>query len=256
MSTATTLDGQVVLVTGAGSGIGRAMAATFAHAGASVVAADVAAETARETVSEIERDGGVASSAVVDVGDEDGVNALVDEIIGTHGRVDVLCNNAGIMDTMAKPEDVTTSVWDRVLRINLTGPFLLTRAVLPHMLANGYGCVINTASEAALRGGAAGAAYTASKHGLVGLTRNVAWTHARDGIRCNAICPGPVATNVAGGADAFDAEGLERLAPVLALGEQMGQPQAIADVALFLASERSSFVNGAILPADGGWSAA
>lgn len=257
MSTPTTLDGQVALVTGAGSGIGRSMATTFAAAGASVVAADIAADTARETVEAIERAGGVATSEVLDVGDEEAVQAAVERIVTTHGRIDVLCNNAGVMDTMAKPEHISTSLWDHVLRINLTGPFLLTRAVLPHMLTNEHGCVINTASEAGLRGGAAGAAYTASKHGVIGLTRNLAWTHARDGIRCNAICPGPVATNVSGGgADAFDSDGMARLAPVLSLGEQIAQPRAIADVALFLASEAASFVNGAVLPADGGWSAA
>ncbi|MDR7304148.1 SDR family NAD(P)-dependent oxidoreductase [Haloactinomyces albus] len=258
MSTSTTLANQVAIVTGAGSGIGRAMATTLAAAGATVVVADIAADDTRETVRTIEQNGGRAMPAIADIGDEAAVNALVHEVVDTHGRIDVLCNNAGIMDTMALPENIPTAMWERVMRINLTGPFLLTRAVLPHMLTNEYGCVINTASEAGLRGGAAGAAYTASKHGVVGLTRNLAWAHARDGIRCNAICPGPVNTNVAGddGRAAFDTDGIRRLSPVLALGEQQAEPQAIADVALFLASPQSSFVNGAVLPADGGWSAA
>ncbi|MBA8826435.1 NAD(P)-dependent dehydrogenase (short-subunit alcohol dehydrogenase family) [Saccharopolyspora lacisalsi] len=258
MSTSTVLDGRVAIITGAGSGIGRAMATTFAAAGATVVAADIAADSARSTTLDIERDGGRATAVEADVGDEAAVENLVREVVDAHGRIDVLCNNAGIMDTMALPENIPTELWDRVLRLNLTGPFLLTRAVLPHMLANGHGRVVNTASEAGLRGGAAGTAYTASKHGVIGLTRNLAWTHARDGIRCNAICPGPVSTNVSGGEGkaSFDTAGIERLAPVLALGEQMAEPQAIADVALFLASEQSSFVNGAVLPADGGWSAA
>lgn len=258
MNTSATLAGQVAIVTGAGSGIGRAMARTFAAAGAIVVVADIASDRAQEVVQDIEQDGGRAISATADVGDETAVNTLVQEVVESHGHIDVLCNNAGVMDTMALPGEIPTALWEQVLRINLTGPFLLSRAVLPHMLANTHGSVINTASEAGLRGGAAGAAYTASKHGLIGLTRNLAWAHARDGIRCNAICPGPVETEISGGdgTAAFDPDGLQRLAPVLALGEQHAKPQSIANVALFLASAQSSFINGAVLPADGGWSAA
>lgn len=249
------LDGRVAVVTGAGSGIGRAVATTFGRSGAAVVTADIAEATARETARSIEAHGGRATAAALDVGEPDAVRALVDRVADEHGRIDVLCNNAGIVDTMALPEDISTETWDRVLRVNLTGPFLLTRAVLAHMVAAGRGSVINIASEAALRGGASGAAYTASKHGLVGLTRNVAWAHAPDGIRCNAICPGMVETNIAPDTREFDPAGMERLKPVMELAENLAQPQAVADVALFLATERSAFVNGAVVPADGGWSA-
>ncbi|MEV5553014.1 glucose 1-dehydrogenase [Nonomuraea wenchangensis] len=244
-------DDRVALVTGAGSGIGRAMAVAFAKAGARVVAADVDRARAEETAAVV---GEAALAVTADVGDQASVAALVEAAIGAYGRIDVLCNNAGILDTMALPAEITPEVWDRVIRVNLTGAFLVTHAVLPHLLRQGRGAIVNTASEAGIRGGAAGAAYTASKHGLIGLTRSVAWAYAKDGIRCNAILPGPTATNIADGAT-FDPAGAARLSPVLALGELMAQPEQMADAALYLASDAASFVNGAIVPVDGGWSA-
>ncbi|MED7923919.1 glucose 1-dehydrogenase [Nonomuraea sp. LP-02] len=244
-------DDRVALVTGAGSGIGRAMAVAFAKAGARVVAADVDRARAEETAAIV---GEAALAVTADVGDQASVAALTEAAISAYGRIDVLCNNAGILDTMALPAEIAPEVWDRVIRVNLTGAFLVTHAVLPHLLRQGRGAIVNTASEAGIRGGAAGAAYTASKHGVIGLTRSVAWAYAKDGIRCNAILPGPTATNIADGAT-FDPAGAARLSPVLALGELMAQPEQMADAALYLASDAASFVNGAIVPVDGGWSA-
>ncbi|MFI6709081.1 SDR family NAD(P)-dependent oxidoreductase [Nonomuraea sp. NPDC050478] len=198
--------------------------------------------------------GGVAVAVAADVGDERAVAALVESAISAYGRIDALFNNAGIIDDMALPADISPELWDRVLRVNLTGTFLVTRAVLPHMLRAGRGAIVNTASEAGVRGGAAGAAYTASKHGVVGMTRSVAWAYAKDGIRCNAILPGATLTGIADGAT-FDPTGAARLSPVLALGDQLARPEQMADAALFLASDAASFVNGAIVPVDGGWSA-
>ncbi|GAA4973058.1 NAD(P)-dependent dehydrogenase (short-subunit alcohol dehydrogenase family) [Nonomuraea thailandensis] len=245
-------DNKSCLITGAGSGIGRAIAVAFAKAGARVVVCDVNEESARRTAAGI---GDAALAVTADIGDEAAVTALVETAIDAHGRIDVLCNNAGIMDTMALPADITLAEWERVLRVNLTGTFLVTHAVLPHMLSQGGGTIVNTASEAGIRGGAAGAAYTASKHGVVGLTKSVAWAYAKDGIRCNAILPGPTMTGIANGAT-FDPTGAARLGPVLALGERLAQPEQMADAVLFLASDAASFVNGAIVPVDGGWSAA
>jgi NAD(P)-dependent dehydrogenase (short-subunit alcohol dehydrogenase family) len=247
-----TFDGKVGLVTGAGSGIGRAMAIAFAEAGGRIVACDVDAQSAGRTASDI---GDAAIAVPADISDEAAVTALTEAAIGAYGRVDVLFNNAGIMDTMALPADIPIDLWERVLRVNLTGTFLVTHAVLPHMLSQGGGAIVNTASEAGIRGGAAGAAYTASKHGVVGLTRSVAWAYAKDGIRCNAILPGPTMTGIANNTT-FDPVGATRLSPVLALGEHVAQPAQLADAALFLASDAASFVNGAIVPVDGGWSAA
>jgi NAD(P)-dependent dehydrogenase (short-subunit alcohol dehydrogenase family) len=184
-------DGQVSLVTGAGSGIGRAMAVAFAKAGAHVVAADINLAGAARTAAEI---GDAAIAMNADISSETSVEVLVARALDSFGHLDVLCNNAGIIDSLALPADMTLAEWERVLLINLTGPFLVTHAVLPHMLSRGSGVIVNTASEAGIRGGAAGAAYTASKHGLIGLTRSVAWAYANDGIRCNAIVPGPTET--------------------------------------------------------------
>ncbi|MEV1172683.1 glucose 1-dehydrogenase [Nonomuraea sp. NPDC049784] len=245
-------DNKICLIIGAGSGIGRAMAVAFAKAGARVVVCDVNEESARRTAAYI---GDAALAVTADIGDEAAVAALVETAIDAYGRIDVLCNNAGIMDTMALPADITLAEWERVLRINLTGTFLVTHTVLPHLLRQGGGAIVNTASEAGIRGGAAGAAYTASKHGVVGLTKSVAWAYAKDGIRCNAILPGPTMTGIATSAG-FDPTGSARLGPVIALGERMAQPEQMADAALFLTSDAASFINGAIVPVDGGWSAA
>lgn len=249
----TSFTDRVCLVTGGGSGIGRAMALAFAKAGGSVVVCDVDGERAERTASEI---GSAAIAVAGDISEQSSVAALVQRAIDEYGQIDVLFNNAGVMDTMALPADISIEMWDRVLRINLTGTFLVTHAVLPHMLSRGKGVIVNTASEAGIRGGAAGAAYTASKHGVVGLTRSVAWAYAKEGIRCNAILPGPTMTGIVESAASFDPTGAARLAPVLALGEHYAQPEQMADAALFLASDAASMINGAIVPVDGGWSAA
>ena len=244
-------DNRVCVITGAGSGIGRAMAIAFAQAGAHVVAADINLAGAEQTIGETSD--GVA--VAVDISEEISVAQLVQRTIDEFGRIDALCNNAGILDSWALPADTSLAEWERVLRVNLTGTFLVTRAVVPHMLERGQGVIVNTASEAAIRGGAAGAAYTASKHGVVGLTRNVAWAYADKGVRCNAILPGPTVSGVAEQLPNFDPKGVARFQPVVMLSERVALPEQIANVALFLASDAASFVNGAIVPVDSGWSA-
>jgi NAD(P)-dependent dehydrogenase (short-subunit alcohol dehydrogenase family) len=255
-STTVNLAGRTALVTGAGSGIGRAIATTLGRAGAKVAVADINRVALEETVALIEEEGGVALASVTDVSDEQAVHNMINETISRWGSLEILCNNAGIMDRMSFAPDVTTALWNRVFAVNVNGPFFAIRAALPHMRERKFGVIINTASVAGLRGAAAGIAYAASKHAVVGITRSVAWSHANEGIRCNAICPGGVETNMtSGGLEAFDKAGLARILPVISLCERMTSPQVIADVALFLASDSAAYVNGLIMPVDGGWMA-
>ncbi len=251
------LDGKIAIVTGAGSGIGRAAALTLAKAGAWVVVNDIIGERAHETVAMIDAAGGTARAVTADVTDPVAVDHFVQATMLEWGQIDILCNNAGILDRMEPAAETSLELWDRVMAVNTTGPFLMARAVLPHMLAKGKGAIVNTASEAGFRGGGAGLAYTVSKHGIVGLTRSIAWMHAEEGIRCNAICPGPTITNIAGdgGLEQFDSRFIARLTPVQGLMPRAAAAQRQADAILFLASDQSSYINGAILPVDGGWSA-
>ncbi|WP_329378879.1 SDR family NAD(P)-dependent oxidoreductase [Streptomyces sp. NBC_01716] len=249
-----TFDGRGVIVTGAGSGIGRSTALAFAAEGARVLIADLNAGGAASTVEAIEKSGGTAVAVTGDLGEQAVVDQVTRTAIERFGSVDVLVNNAGIMDGMTALADVTDAEWERVLRVNLTAPFLLTRAVLPHMLAAGEGAIVNTASEAGLRGSAAGAAYTASKHGVVGLTKNLAVMYRKQGIRANAIAPGGTATGIVHSADPA-AHGPSALGPHFVNLGRLAQPEEQAAAILFLASDAARNINGAILPVDDGWAA-
>ncbi|MFF0360148.1 SDR family NAD(P)-dependent oxidoreductase [Streptomyces fungicidicus] len=249
-----TFDGRGVIVTGAGSGIGRAAALAFAAEGGRVLVADLDARGAASAVAAIEAAGGTAVAVTGDLAEQAVVDRVTETAVERFGAVDVLVNNAGIMDGMTALADVTDAEWERVLRVNLTAPFLLTRAVLPHMLAAGRGVVVSTASEAGLRGSAAGAAYTASKHGVVGLTRNLAVMYRKQGIRANAIAPGGTATGIAVDADPAG-HGPAALGPHFVNLGRLARPEEQAAAILFLASDAASNVNGAILPVDDGWAA-
>ncbi|MDW6064363.1 SDR family oxidoreductase [Streptomyces sp. FXJ1.4098] len=251
----TDLEGRGVVVTGAASGIGRTTALKFAHEGARVLVADLDRAGAEGTVEEIGAAGGAAVAVVGDLSDQQVVAEVVERAVGDFGRVDVLVNNAGIMDRMSALGETDDAEWERVIRINLTAPFLLTRAVLPHMLAAGRGSIVFTASEAGLRGSAAGAAYTASKHGIVGLVKNLAVMYRGQGIRANAVAPGPTATNIR--VDTGEgAHGPTAIGPLIGANiGRLGSAEEQAAAIVFLASDAASFVNGAILPVDDGWAA-
>ncbi|MGW0911599.1 SDR family NAD(P)-dependent oxidoreductase [Streptomyces sp. NPDC002784] len=247
-------EGRGVIVTGAGSGIGRAAALAFAAQGDRVLVADLNAEGARAVVARIEGAGGAAVAVTGDLSEQPVVDAVVATAVERFGGVDVLVNNAGIMDRMSAVADVSDAEWERVIRVNLTAPFQLTRAVLPHMLAAGKGVIVNTASEAGLRGSAAGAAYTASKHGMVGLTKNLAVMYRGKGIRANAIAPGGTETGIVVDAEQ-GAHGPAALGPHFVNVGRLARPEEQAAAIVFLASDAASNINGVVLPVDDGWSA-
>lgn len=252
------LQGKVAVITGAGSGMGLAMAQRFAAEGALIVAGDWNAARLDAAVAGIQASGGTIIGAQGNIADEATAAGLVDLAVTTHGRIDVLVNNAGVMDYMQGIGELSDDIWRRVLSINLDGPMFTMRRAVPRMVEQGGGAIINIASTAGISGGAAGAAYTAAKHALVGLTRNTAWIYAAQGVRCNAICPGGTKTNIGETmvAARLDPAGAARAGAYAALIPAMLDPEDIAALALFLASDEARYVNGAIIPADAGWTAA
>ena len=241
--------GQTVIVTGAGSGIGRATASRVAREGGRVIAVDVSQERLDEFVAE--HAGADIVSLTADITDDAGVAAIVEAAGET---IDGLANIAGIMDDMTPVGDLSDAVWERVMRVNVTGTMKLTRAVIPTMLAQGGGSIVNTASEAALRGSAAGAAYTASKHAVVGLTKSSAFMYGPSGIRVNAVAPGPTITNIE--AKFGSPLGAERVQFGMQILPDAAEAEALAASITFLLSDDGVNVNGIVLASDNGWSAA
>lgn len=245
--------GETVVVTGAASGIGRAVASRVAREGGRVVAADISAGKLAEFAEALR--GALPEGADIvpvagDITNEDDVARIV---AAADGRIDALANVAGIMDDMSALHEVTDDMWQRVLRVNLEGTMRLTRAVLPVMLAAGSGRIVNVASEAGLRGSAAGVAYTASKHAVIGLTKSNAVMYGKANIRTNAVAPGGVMTGIhVPGAAELGAPVLgtyQRNIPSLAMAEEL------AASITFLLSRDSVNINGAVIASDGGWSA-
>jgi NAD(P)-dependent dehydrogenase (short-subunit alcohol dehydrogenase family) len=246
------LDGKVAVITGAGSGIGRAAASLFASVGAKVVVADVLGDHAESAVAEITANGGTATASVVDVTDERQVGDMVRTAVDTYGRLDVIFNNAGIFpDDDGGLLDTPPETWQRVMDVNLKGVWLGCRAAVPAMLASGGGSIVNVASFVALMGAAtAQLGYTASKGAVLSMTREVAVEYARRGIRANSICPGPIETPLLEELLADPIRRQRRLVHI-PMG-RFGRPEEIAKAALFLASDDSSFVTGSALVVDGG----
>jgi NAD(P)-dependent dehydrogenase (short-subunit alcohol dehydrogenase family) len=241
--------GQTVIVTGAGSGIGRATASRIAREGGRVIAVDVSQERLDEFVAA--HDGADVVALTADITDDEGVARIVE---AAGDRIDGLANIAGIMDDMTPVGEVTDAVWERVFRVNVTGTMKLMRAVIPAMLAQGGGSIVNTSSEASLRGSAAGAAYTASKHAVVGLTKSSAFMYGPSGIRVNAVAPGGVITNIE--AKFASPLGAERVQVGMAVMTPPVTADRLAASITFLLSDDGVNVNGQNLASDGGWSAA
>ena len=247
------LAGKVALITGAGSGIGRASAVRFAAEGARVVAADWKPDGGRKTVERIQATGGVALFVEADVSQESDVRRMVATAVDAYGRLDILLNNAAVQVFGTIPE-TPTSDWQRVLDVNLKGVFLGCKYALPQMIAQGGGCIVNMSSTLGFVGDPTMPAYGATKGGILAMSKAMAQAHGRQNVRVNCICPGDVDTPIV--QEYFDqqadpAEARRRVASCYALG-RIAQPEEIAEVALFLASDESSFLTGTAIIADGG----
>ena len=247
------LDDRVAFITGAASGIGRAMAEEFAARGAQIIACDIAGEGAEETRAAAEAAGAPRALALTaDVSRADDVQRAVTAAQDAFGRIDVLCSNAGVLDGYASATDTDEKLWDRVMDVNVKATWLLARAALPAMQERGSGCFIVTSSVAGMVAGGGGVAYTTSKHAVIGLMRQISIENAARGIRVNAICPGVVQTGMTQPLfDDPDSKVYEFI-PEIPSGT-WGQPQEIAKLAALMASDDVPFMHGACVVADGGW---
>ena len=256
MSTSNQFAGKVAIITGAGSGIGRATALAFAREGATVVVADISGEHGETTVAAIAKAGGSAAFVHTDVGDSASVANLVDTTTARFGRLDILHNNAGISGFTGKTlADVDEEVFDDVMRVNVKGVWLGMKHAIPAMIRGGGGCIVNTASTLGWIGLKFSAIYSGSKHAVIGLTKSAAIEYGLQGIRVNAVCPGGIQTPITEAfRDTFSAEEWKKRneASYPATG-RYGRPEEIAGVVLFLCSDAASNVHGTAILADGGY---
>lgn len=265
--TGTRLKDKVALITGAASGNGKAMATLFASEGAKVMIADINGDGAGQVAESLADKGLSAASVQADVTKEADIRKMVNATLEKYGRIDILVNNAGVFDELLPVGDLSDEVWDKVIATNLTAPMRGIRAIIPVFEKQGGGVIVNTASIAGFTGArGGGAAYVASKHGIVGLTKNVAFNYKEKNIRCNAVAPGRVNTNLRANSEKLIGS---RTARDTTIGNwkdiedkvhegyitnlRKASPEEIATVALFLASDEASFVNGSIFTVDGAW---
>lgn len=249
------LENKVAIVTGAGAGMGKAIATLFAQEGCKVVATDINESRLEELKSAIAAFGGVLTTLSANMAIEADIERMIQTAVDNYGSLDILVNNAGIMDHFAPVGELDNEMWEKVMKVNVEGPFKAMRSAVKVFLTKGSGTIVNLASVGGLYGGRAGAAYTASKHALIGLTKNTGYMYSKSGIRCNAIAPGAVNTSISDTIDFTKITPLvnDRIMSGMPLNPRSGEPSEIAAAALFLASEDSSFVNAQVLTVDGGW---
>ena len=259
-------DNRMAFVTGAGSGIGRAVAIALSERGASVAVLDMDLASAQETVATISANGGTARAFRGDTSKSADIDAAVTSAIAQLGPLEIMVNNAGILDGYFNVDEIDENAWRRVLDIDLTGVFLGCKRALAEMLPRGQGRIVNMASVAGLNGTGGGAAYIAAKHGVVGLTRQMAVVYADKGITVNAVCPGPIATGLRQhsqailGPDVPDmanrgvAVNEDQISAVVPLGRR-GTTEEIASAVCYLASDEASYITGHTMVVDGGWRA-
>lgn len=246
---------KIAVVTGAASGIGKAIAVMFAKEGAKVILSDINLDGVNDLAALIRAEGGCAHAVMTDVTKEEDIDNLIDTAVRVYGTVNILVNNAGIMDNMEPAADITNAQWERVFAVNTTSVMKTTRKVLPIFLKASGGVIVNIASIGGLCGKVAGTSYTASKHAVIGFTKSTGFMYANKGIRCNAIAPGAIKTNIQSSMTKINEFGVSRTQLGLNTNPKYGEPEDIARAALFLASDDSSFVNGTVLVADSGWMA-
>jgi NAD(P)-dependent dehydrogenase (short-subunit alcohol dehydrogenase family) len=248
--------GKIALVTGAGAGIGRATAMLFATEGAKVVVSDIDPASGNETVALIEKNGGEAKFIKADVSKSKDVTALIKSAVDHYGRIDCACNNAGIEGKVVPFHAQSEGNFDAIISVNVKGVFLCLKQEIEHMRNNGGGTIVNLSSVAGLIGFPGLSPYVASKHAVIGMTKNAALEYAKEGIRVNAICPGGIDTRMldslaeqaSGGGMSTD----EMMDPLHPMG-RIGTPQEVAELIVWLCSDRSSFITGTAVPVDGGY---
>lgn len=246
------MENKSVVVTGAASGIGRSIATRMVEEGAKVFAADIQQEKLDELVAELKGPGSIVAMTC-DVSERAQVEALLDRAVKDHGRLDVVCNNAGILDRLTPIAETEDDMWERLIRVNLNGVFYGCRHAVRIMLEQGGGSIVNTGSLASLKGGKGGVSYTATKHGVLGITKSIAYYYQRKGIRCNAVAPGVIATPISSAGGQPHPGGIKAAMKTGGSMPRPGMPNEVADVVLFLASDAAAYVSGEIVKVDAGW---
>jgi|SRR5690625_1758540 len=249
------LQDKVAIITGSAAGIGKSIALRYADEGAKVVIADYNEEALQQTVEELTSAGHESHGIKVNVAINQDIENMVDNTIHKFRKIDILVNNAGVGDNMQAAAHVKDETWDRVMSINLNGLMYSLRKTIPYFIDNGGGTIVNMASISGLTGGRGGLAYTAAKHAIVGMTKNVASQYGQQNIRCNAIATAHVQTQFSTMMTDVDEFGMKTAIRGVNLLPRPATVEEISNIALFLASEESSYINGVALAADAGWSA-